>query len=99
MKRLFVPTEGAASWRGLLADPVKHWKRGASALELAASWERAARTERGLPKEVAAVLDRHRSTRGGSLLFGIPEHQVPLPGGSRPSQTDLWAVLKIGDEW
>jgi len=24
--------------------------------------------------------------------LAIPEHQVPLPGGSRPSQNDVWAL-------
>lgn len=36
---------------------------------------------------------------GGSatLLLAIPEHKVPLPGGSRPSQTDLFAILRRED--
>lgn len=66
-------------------------------MELAASWERAASSGRGLPGEIEKLLDQHAMTSGASLLFGIPEHQVPLPGGTRPSQTDLWAVLKTGD--
>ncbi|HEU4564653.1 MAG TPA: hypothetical protein VFS05_08400 [Gemmatimonadaceae bacterium] len=28
------------------------------------------------------------------LLLAIPEHKVPLPGGGRPSQTDLWLLLR-----
>jgi hypothetical protein len=28
------------------------------------------------------------------MLFGIPEHRVPLPGGSLPSQTDLFVLAK-----
>ena len=83
----------------LLAEPDLHWKRGSSAMELAVSWELAARTNRGLPTEVAEVLDLHASTRGCELVFGAPEHRVALPGGQRASQTDLWAVVKAGDGW
>ena len=97
--RFYVPTKGLDAWRTRLADPDLHWKRGASAMELATSWELAARTERGLPPSVASVLDQHEATRGCRLLFGFPEHQVNLAGGSRPSQTDLWAVLKTDDGW
>jgi hypothetical protein len=63
-------------------------------MELAASWERASRTERGLPEPVARVLDMHPATQGSQLLFGAPEHRVALPGGSRASQTDMWALLR-----
>jgi hypothetical protein len=32
------------------------------------------------------------------LLLGIPEYRVALEGGSRPSQTDLWALLHVRDQ-
>lgn len=99
MKRLYVPTIGPCSWRTLLADPQLHWKRGASAMELAISWELAATSASGLPQHVAAVLDQHPATADAELLFAVPEHRVPLPGGGRASQTDLWAVLKVRDGW
>jgi hypothetical protein len=99
MEKLYIPTDGTTSWRARLAEPSLHWKRGASAMELAASWELAARTPRGLPEAVARVLDSHQTTAGAQLLFGFPEHQVSLPGGSQPSQTDLWAILKLADGW
>jgi len=99
MKRIYTPSVGTNSWRMLLAEPELHWKRGASAMELAVSWELAARTNRGLPMEVAQVLDLHPSTRGAELVFGAPEHRVTLPGGQRASQTDLWAVVKANDGW
>src|SRR5688500_15479405 len=94
MKRIYIPTAGPSSWQSLLADPDLHWKRGASAMELAVSWELASKTARGLPKPVATVLDQHEATRGSELVFAVPEHRVALPGGSRSSQTDLWAVLR-----
>jgi hypothetical protein len=68
-------------------------------MELAASWELAAATSRGLPESVARVLDMHEHTRDAHLLFAFPEHRVPIAGGSRPSQTDLWAVLKNERNW
>jgi hypothetical protein len=94
VKRLYVPSSGPSSWQVLLSQPDVHWKRGASAMELAISWELAAKTGRGLPQEVGDVLDRHEATRGAQLLFGVPEHRVELPGGRRASQTDLWAVAR-----
>ena len=99
MKRIYTPSQGPNSWRALLAEPDLHWKRGASAMELALSWELAARTDSGLPDEVAKVLDLHPATAGANLLFAVPEHRVALPGGSRASQTDLWAVLKVSEGW
>ena len=41
MKRIFIPTSGPGDWAQLLAQPVKHWKSGKSAMTLAASWEAA----------------------------------------------------------
>jgi len=95
LTRIYTPTSGPGDWRRLLADPAKHWKRKRSAFELAVSWERARRSERGLPSAVAALFDRHPKFKGASLVLGIPEHQVSLDGGGHPSQTDLWALLSI----
>jgi hypothetical protein len=68
-------------------------------MELAVSWELAVRTDRGLPPEVADVLDLHVATRGAVLLFAVPEHRVALPGGRRASQTDMWGVLRTAGGW
>ncbi len=94
MTRVLVPTGGIDSWKARLADPEKHWKRGASAFEAAVAWELASKTERGLPPAVAKVLDQDEELRGAKVLFALPEHKVPLPGGSRASQTDIWALLR-----
>ncbi|MDB4906279.1 MAG: hypothetical protein JWO05_1063 [Gemmatimonadetes bacterium] len=93
MKRLFVPTLGPSDWRRLLADPDKHWKANYSAYESAVAWEAARSTPRGLPYEIAQVLDSHPRFRNCSLVFGVPEHRVALEGGGHASQTDLWALL------
>jgi hypothetical protein len=86
---IYRPTHGPASWQELLADPQKHWVTGYSARTLAHCWEDA----KGLPPEIDALF-------GGkaTLLLAIPEHKVDLPGGSRPSQTDLFALVRSQDQ-
>ncbi len=93
MHRLFVPTKGVEDWRTGLADPDRQWRKGKSAYELAVVWERARSSERGLPSDVAKVLDKTPEFVGAQLLLGIPEHKVPLDGGGHASQTDLWGLL------
>jgi hypothetical protein len=94
MTRIFIPSCGLASWKVRLAHPEKHWKREASAFEAAVSWENAARTDRGLPISVCQLLDESPEFREASLLFAFPEHKVPLRGGARASQTDVWTILR-----
>ena len=93
MRRLFVPTMGPSDWRRLLADPIKQWRSEKSAYEAAVAWEAARKSPRGLPPDIASVLDSEEEFRGASLVIGIPEHQVDLEGGGHASQTDLWALL------
>ncbi len=85
MTRIYVPSCGPQSWQGLLADPEKHWRTGFSAKTLAHAWESAD----GLPPEISRLFEGRVE-----LLFALPEHKVDLPGGSRPSQTDLFALLR-----
>jgi hypothetical protein len=93
LTRIFVPTFGPSDWRRLLADPKKHWKYEKSAYECAVAWEAARGTARGLPPDIARVLDSEETFSGASLLIGLPEHKVQLEGGGHASQTDLWALL------
>ncbi len=93
MKRIFVPTCGLSDWRNRLADPEVQWERRASAFETAVSWELATKTERGLPPKVVNLLDSQPELRGARLIAALPEHKVSLPGGSRASQNDVWALL------
>lgn len=91
MSKIYVPATGLESWQGLLADPVKHWRTGYSAKALAACWDAA----EGFPPEVGQAL---RGSLGDlEMLLAIPEHQVPLPGGSRPSQNDLFVLAGNAD--
>lgn len=92
MKRIVAPTGSASDWKRLLAKPY-HWKPGFSAMSLAQSWESA---HPGLPPEVSDAL-----TSAGDpvlidprLVLAVPEYQVDIPGGSRPSQTDVLALVR-----
>jgi hypothetical protein len=77
-------------WKKRLASPEKHWKEGCSAHALATRWQDAG----GFPPEVSSLLATHDLTSGAALLLAIPEHQVPLKGGAKASQTDLWALAR-----
>lgn len=92
MNKIYIATNGADQWAGFLADPVKHWRTGFSARTLAHAWEAAD----GFPVEVKDVLAPQFP--GIEMLLGLPEHQVPLPGGTRPSQNDIWVLARSGGE-
>ncbi|WP_071547148.1 DUF6946 family protein [Pseudodesulfovibrio hydrargyri] len=97
MKKLssfYVPSKGPDDWRQFLADPVKQWKTGYSAKELAYSWE----MSKGFPAEIQAVLNTQSVFQNLEILFAVPEYQVSLPGGSRPSQNDLFVMARNDDE-
>jgi hypothetical protein len=74
-----------------LAKPDLHWKKNYSAMSIAMSWHDAV----GFPATIARVF-----TRAGlpfselEPLLIIPEHRVPLPGGSRSSQSDVWVLAR-----
>jgi hypothetical protein len=91
---IVVPTDSFEDWKKLHAIPDRHWKAGFSAKTLARSWEDAKGV--GFPPEIAALLATANRTDWNELklLLAIPEYQVPLPGGSRPSQTDLVAFAR-----
>ena len=88
-----VPTSGVDDWKSLLADPEKHWREGYSAHALATRWQGA----KGFPPEISALFAAHHAFADIQILLGIPEHKVPLPGGARPSQTDLWVLARTSD--
>lgn len=96
MTRIFIPSLGPSQWRALLGDPKKHWKRTRSAFETAVSWEVAQHQAdgRGLPREIAKILDGVDCLKNAELLFAVPEHKVKLNSAKAPSQNDVWALLK-----
>jgi len=91
MNPVYIPATSFEQWRAFLAQPDKHWVEGRSAMEVAKAWHN---TE-GFPAPVAAVF-RAAGKPFDSLkpLFVIPEHKVPLPGGSRDSQNDVWVLAR-----
>ena len=93
--RIYAPAAGLETWKSRLADPEKQWVRGKSAFETAVFWELGARTPRGLHPQITALFDQDEIFRDCELLASFPEHRVPLPGGSRASQTDVWAILRV----
>jgi hypothetical protein len=93
MGHILVPSRGPKDWRRLLADPEKHWRRGFSARTLAAAWE----DSNGWPSEVRRALARAESPslRQADILFAVPEYRVDLPGGRRPSQSDIFVLAQV----
>ena len=96
MAKFYVPTDGVESWRKLLAEPDKQWKKGYSARALAYCWEEA----QGFPKSVQKVFNKSLYPVFYSIefLIGFPEHKVPLPGGVTESQNDIFVLAKSGEE-
>jgi len=92
--RIYAPAAGLETWKARLAEPDTQWVRRKSAFETAVFWELGARQPRGLHTRVAALLDREELLRDCELIASFPEHRVRLPGGSRASQTDVWAMLR-----
>jgi hypothetical protein len=92
MARILTFTSGPGDWQKLLADPKKHWKTGYSARTLAHCWE----AVEGFPPEVEKALQQtdEPSLREIAPLLAIPEFKVHLPGGVRPSQSDLFVLAR-----
>jgi len=90
LKYIYIPAKNADDWAVLLADPLKHWRTGYSARTLAYSWQNAD----GFPSEIQTAFSTNELLADIQLLLAIPEHQVPLVGGSRPSQNDIWALAR-----
>ena len=92
MPKILVPSAGPGDWKCLLAKPEQQWARGKSARTLAHCWEDCD----GFPPEITAIL-RHSALREIEPLLICPEWKVPLPGGRRSSQNDVWVLAKAED--
>lgn len=92
MPRIFL-TSGPDDWQELLADPRKHWRSGYSARTLAHCWE--AEPDR-FPPEVSNALGITTEPLLANLrpVLAVPEFKVPLPGGTRPSQNDIFVLAR-----
>ena len=71
----------------------KHWKEGRSAHALANVWSEF----NALPPKVKAMLGSHSDFQAVELIDAFLERQVDLQSEGRPSQTDLLAVVGIGE--
>jgi len=92
MTSIYVPSQGPESWQQFLAEPQKQWKTGYSAKSLAYNWEEA----KGFPVEIQQSLETAPNPELHELepLLIIPEHKVPLPGGSTASQNDAFVLAR-----
>ena len=90
MTYFYSPADNATDWQQLLTKPTLHWKTGCSAKSLAYSWTEA----QGFPQEVSrAFMDSGIPVLNDiQFLLGYPEYDVPLPGGKRPSQNDVFVI-------
>jgi len=79
-------------WKPLLAEPEKHWRTGYSAKALAHCWQES----RNFPSEVRRVFRRSGINifQDIEMLVAFPEYKVPLPGGRRASQSDIFILAK-----
>ncbi len=91
---IYAPIEKSEDWRRFLADPDKQWREGYSAHALAHSWQDAA----GFPREIKLLFESSSELHKIEPLLVLPEHKVSLPGGSRPSQNDVWVLAKVEQE-
>ena len=96
MSKFFIPTNKPKDWKPLLADPDKHWKTGYSAKALAYAWQEAT----DFPPEVRRVFQNSRIElfHNAELLLAFPEYKVPLPGGCRASQNDIFVLARGNDQ-
>lgn len=92
MSKFFAPTNKPEDWRALLAEPNKHWKTGYSAKALAYCWEEAD----DFPRSVKKVFKDSgiELFHDIELLLAFPEYKVPLPGGRRASQNDIFILAR-----
>ena len=96
MSNIFIPSNKPEDWKALLAKPRKHWRTGYSAKALAYCWQEA----NDFPECVRTVFKKSGIPlfQNIELLLAFPEWKVPLRGGSRPSQNDIFVLAKGNDQ-
>jgi len=96
MSRIYLPATNAEQWREFLAKPAIQWQAGFSARTLAHCWQGAD----GFPKCVQQVLTSTKRVPFLDLrvLLALPERKTPLPGGGKPSQSDIWILARSGND-
>jgi hypothetical protein len=91
--RLYVPVVEPEDVIRHLGKQEKHWKQGRSAHALASLWF----AQNALPPRLRAVLDGHPAFQSAELVDAFLERKVDLKTEGRPSQTDLLAIVSVGD--
>lgn len=84
LRNYYQALKSVNEWRSLLADPIKHWKDGKSAKELAKLWTNSDE----LPESVKALFPNEEITP----LFLFPEYKVDMPAQGNPSHNDLYVL-------
>jgi hypothetical protein len=92
MSRFFIPANSPEDWKPLLAEPDKHWRDCYSAKLLAYCWQKA----NDFPKSVRDVFIKSAIPlfENVEMLLAFPEYKVPLPGGRRASQNDIFILAR-----
>ncbi len=82
MTRYLVEMRGLCDWQSRLGDPENHWKRHASAMELAIQWTLASveRSNSGLPQKIESMLGPLIGDAGCKVKLAVPELQTQLEG-------------------
>jgi hypothetical protein len=94
MDRYVIELRSLCDWQSRLGEPVLHWKRGASAMELAIQWTMAAGNPgSGVPRGVEEMLAVVPGGEQCKVKIAIPELQTEIGGKGKSSQTDLWVLL------
>ena len=93
MTKIYVPADSPDDGQRLLADPVKHWRTGYSAKELAYAWME---YPNEFPRKVMSVFESSgfEMFRTIEMLLAIPEYETPLPYGSGVSRSDIFVLAK-----
>lgn len=96
MSKIFTPANNPEDWKSLLAKPEKHWRTGYSAKALAHCWQEA----NDFPEDVRKVFINSEIElfHDIEMLVAFPEWKVPLPGGRRASQNDIFILAKGNDQ-
>jgi len=92
MSKFHIPANNPEDWKQLLAEPDKQWKTGYSAKSLAYCWHKT----NDFPRSVKRVFKGSGINlfQDIELLIAFPEWKVPLPGGRRASQNDIFVLAK-----
>ncbi|MEO9887068.1 MAG: hypothetical protein ABJR05_14480 [Balneola sp.] len=95
MNNIYIPTSSAEDWKAFLAEPDKQWKSEKSAKELAYCWERS----NGFPTRIKRMMNKSPMSdlHNHQIVLAIPEFKVPLPGGNKASQNDIFVLSKSTD--